>query len=440
MPKIPSFFFSHARQDRETPGNYLRRFFDDLEIKLAQWVGINLEEKRIGTIDARVPQSTNWDEELSRSLERDNAFVAILTPLYINRENCGKELSAFLLRSPGLGIDANGALTGVQNVVPIRWLPENAYAANTGKDSLIPPILRLIEDTPADPGRDAERTQAIERYRKKGMERCVDSKHYLEILDLFVEGIRSFPDLPPGSAVSFGTAKNAFNYDWQGHFAAVGVPPAVISPPPPSTTVVTPRALASVVAFYITRRPYASDPSTVDYADQLISESNAAAAVDPVLSALLADVRAAGVAERLTVFHAASNPILPVDPESLLVRLASLSEQRVLTALVVDPAVWPASGDTRAAAAVEQIIRSERWIGPVILPTFAAPSVDVDQLAAGHSLSPRLVVLPEASESRIGVLRRTFVDARGRVLRMSTGQVPQAERVPVLKGVGAEHI
>ncbi len=45
MAEVPTFFFSHARQDRETPGNYLRRFFDDLEIKLAQWAGISLQEE-----------------------------------------------------------------------------------------------------------------------------------------------------------------------------------------------------------------------------------------------------------------------------------------------------------------------------------------------------------------------------------------------------------
>ncbi len=57
MANAPTFFFSHARQDRETPGKYLRRFFDDLEIKPAQWAGVSLDEKRLGTIDARVHRS-----------------------------------------------------------------------------------------------------------------------------------------------------------------------------------------------------------------------------------------------------------------------------------------------------------------------------------------------------------------------------------------------
>lgn len=441
MAEVPSFFFSHARQDRETPGNYLRCFFDDLEIKLAQWAGVNLEDRRLGTIDARVPQGDNWDSDLSRGLRNDKTFVAILTPLYFNRPNCGKELGVFLLRDPGLGIDRNGALTGVRNVMPIRWLPDNAYAANTGKDSLIPPILRLIEDTPADDGRDAERTQAIERYRKKGMEKCVKVEpHYGELLDLFVARIRDLPTLPPASEVSFATANDAFKYDWVGHFRFAGAPVAPPSTPPLPVAPVVPRALASIVAFYVTRRPFTPDSNAVDFADQLVAEAlpGAPAPADPVFNALLADVRAAGVAEGFTVFHAAANPVVPASPEPLLARLASLSESRVLTALLVDPAVWPGPPADAPAAAVENIIRSGSWTGPVLLPTLDARAVNVDEVVAACSLPQRLVALPPASEARVAALRRAFVDARGRVLRMSTDQAPDAERVPVLKGVGAE--
>ena len=70
MAEVPTFFFSHARQDRDTPGKYLRYFFDDLEIKLAQWTGVDLQERRLGTIDARVPQGDNWDPDLSGGLAR----------------------------------------------------------------------------------------------------------------------------------------------------------------------------------------------------------------------------------------------------------------------------------------------------------------------------------------------------------------------------------
>jgi hypothetical protein len=438
MAPVPSFFFSHARQDREVaPGNYLRRFFDDLESKLAQWTGVDLKVRRLGTIDARVRHGADWDTDLSRGLRSDNTFVAILTPLYFNRPNCGKELSVFLLRSPELGVDQGGALTGARNVMLVRWLPESAYTTNTSKNSLIPLILRRIEDTPPDEGGDQERTQAIERYCKKGMEKCVAVQpYYGELLDLFVASIRDMPDLPPlGSAVSFATANDAFKFDWAGYLGSVSLPAA-----PPSTPAVAPRALGSIVAFYVTHRSFTRDPNTVDFADSLIAEtlSSEAPSADPAFGALLADVRAAGVAEGFSVFHAVDNPIVPTSPERLLGRLASLSKSRVLTALVVEPTVWPGAAADGEATSVEQIIRSSDWTGPVLLPILDAPTLDVDKLVAERGLPSRLIALPQASEARVAALRRAFVDARGRVLRTSTELSPEAEHVPALKGVGAE--
>jgi hypothetical protein len=443
MASLPTFFFSHARQDRETPGKYLNCFFEDLEIKLAQWAGVNLKEKRLGTIDARVRHGEDWDQDLSRGLGSNRVFVAILTPLYFNRPSCGKELAVFLLRSPDLDIDQNGALKGARNVMSVRWLPDNAYAANAEKNALIPPILRLIEDTPGDDGRDPDRTQAIERYQKKGMEKCVKREpEYGELLDLFVERIRELPDLPSTPDVSFATAQDAFKYDWRKHFAVKGAPVAPGRPAPPAhpvaaTPPVVPQALSSVVAFYVTHRRFTPDPIAVDFADQLVAESRsgAAASVDPSLTELLADVRAAGVAEGLTVFHAAANPAVPDRSKPLLDRLIALSAAHILTFVVVDPDVWPGVAGEAGAAAVEEIIRSPSWMGLVLIPTMAL-ATDIDDIAARLGLPPRLVVLPQASELRVSALQRAFVDARGRVLIGSSGSSPGAERVPLLKGVG----
>jgi hypothetical protein len=443
MADPPTFFFSHARQDRETPGKYLRSFFDDLEIKLAQWSAVSLAEQRLGTFDARVPQGENWDANLSRGLSNDSCLVAILTPLYFNRPNCGKELAVFLFRCPGLSIDTNGALTGVRNIMLIRWLPENAYAANTGKDTLIPPILRLIEDTPADDGQDEERTKAIERYRKKGMEKCVKVEpHYGELLDLFVARIRGLAELPPAVNVSFATAEDAFKYDWVNHFNSAG---AAIVPQPASAStaaLVAPRPLASVVVFYITRRTFTPDRNGVYFADQLIAEPlpGVPAATDPALAALLADVREAGVAEGFTVFHAAADPVVPANAETLIARLASLSESFVMTALVIDPNVWPgASASASGADAVGQIVRSSMWTGAVLLPSLDAESIDVGKLVKTLDLPPRLVALPRSSEDRLVMLRQSFVDTRGRLLRTTCADSATAmESLPLLRGVGAE--
>lgn len=80
---------------------------------------------------------------------------------------------AFLQRSPGLGINQKGALTGVKNVVMIRWRPEYFYADLGVKDSRIPAFLRRIQDAPANKERDEVIDRAIKRYQKTGMESCV---------------------------------------------------------------------------------------------------------------------------------------------------------------------------------------------------------------------------------------------------------------------------
>jgi hypothetical protein len=252
LPNRPTFFFSYARQDREVPGGRLTRFFEDLESRLAGWVGAVLDDRqRLGTIDLRVPHGDNWDGALSRALALNKVFIAVITPLYFNRPNCGKEFSVFVLRNPNLGIDTNGSLTGVANVLLIRWYPETAYCGNGDKDSLIPPILRLIEDAPAMRPRDVDRQKAIERYRKKGMEKCVkpDRTYYGELLDAITESIANMHDLPQAKfPVSFATAYNAFSFDWRKHLSNAGV--AISNAQLPiSNGQVLPRPLGSVLVF-----------------------------------------------------------------------------------------------------------------------------------------------------------------------------------------------
>jgi len=442
--ETPTFFFSHARQDRETPGKYLPRFFKDLEVKVAQFAAIDLKERRLGTIDTRIEQGENWDANLSLALENDNVFVAIFTPLYFNRQNCAKELGVFLLRSPNLGIDANGALTGVKNLVPIRWLPEYAYSLNTSRDSLIPGILRLIEDTPADNGADAGQTAAIERYRRSGMEACVISEpDYTNLLNLFAARIRDMASLklPPASDVSFPAAIDAFRYDWNSHFASISAVPGVFPSP---VKPLEPRPLSSIVAFYVTSYPLETDSSNVDFADTLVAETadGSSGIQDLSFRSLLTDFRAAGVAEGLNVFHAAAIPAVPDSPEALLARLKALSKSQVLTALVVDRTVWPGSvvGAGAAAAAIESLIRSPDWVGPVFLcPTDATP-LNVSELVAAHGLPARVVALPQASKARVALLRRAFIEARGQMLRTKSELLPEAESLPMLKGAGGAEV
>ncbi len=449
MPdNVPTFFFSHSRQDRETTGSettesHLERFFRNLKEKVANYSGVDHKTIRIGTIDLKVRQGADWDRDLSDPLSTDKVFVAILSPTYFNRENCGKELFAFVQRSPNIGIDINGALTDIENVLPIRWYYEEVYSVNTQKDALIPPILRRINYVPADDGNDPERTAAIERYRKKGMQRCVAVEpHYEELLHLFALRIRELDDLPSAGSISFATLCNAFACDWRTYLASKGKRVDEVPLPASLPEQIGLRTLESVVAFYVTNRSFEPDPTAVDFADQLIAESPVGepAGTDSMLATLLADVRVAGVEEGLTVFHAAANPVVPDSPEPLLDRLASLSASGVLAALVVDPTVWPATAaNPQAADAVERIIRSNEWTGPVLLPSLDTAAIDLDGLATRLGLTRRIVELPQESEARVDVLRRAFVDERGYIWRMSsTGLAPDAEPPPGLKGVSPE--
>jgi hypothetical protein len=416
----PTFFFSHARQDRETPGNYLRQFFQDLEKKVAQLAGIDLKsEGMLGAVDLRIGQGEDWDDKLAAALQTDKAFLAILTPLYFNRPNCGKELGAFLLRSPNLSIDSNGALTGVLNVIPIRWLPEYVYAGSAGPNSLIPAILRRIEDTPQDTGEDPARSEAIQAYRLRGMEGCVSGRHYIDLLNLIAARIRDLGGLGRGPAITFATATDAFRHDWVAHFQQPA--PAVASVAPVQAPDLQP--LASVVVFYVTSRPVLTLPTKAPYAERLIADTPAAgASADPAFSALLADVKAAATAEGLSLIHA-----LPFsNPDRAIQQLAALSDDKVLTAVIIDP-------DSRypPPEAVQTLIRSTRWAGPVLLESAPATSA----ATSFAELSARMSILPQLSADRIIALRSAFLLARGAALRRTVAQPSEAAGIPVLTSV-----
>jgi hypothetical protein len=434
MADFPTFFFSHARQDR---GRYLLQFFEDLEKKLARWTGINLEiDQHLGTIDNRIPHSDDWDENLSHGLSSDNTFIAILSPTYFGRLNCGKELSVFLLRSSKLGIDRNGSLTGVENVMPIRWYPEVTYAADGIKDHLIPEILRLIEDAPAARAGDPERNRAIEKYRKKGMERCVRrGNYYDELLDAFVEAIRDMEKLASRPIVRFADAFDAFNYDWFRHFK--------VSPPagqPAAVRTDAPTPLTSIVAFYVTGRPLNRYAFPVDFADYLIAEPiKGESTTDPTLSALFADIRKAGVAEGFSVYHAASDPAVPSDPTRLLTYLVRLSQARICPILVVDPAVEVYGSETPERKALNKILSSPDWTGVVVSPTLDGNVPKIADLITASEMKTPVLAIPENSEERVAELSRAFF--RLRVLSTtSTNGTSEGEKPPTLQGPRADNI
>jgi hypothetical protein len=438
---VPTFFFSHTRQDKDAANAKLIRFFEDLEVEVAAWCQFVLTDNdRLGSMDPRIPQGENWDNVLSRGLSSDKVFVAVYTPLYFVRPYCGKELFVFLMRSPNLGIDTNGALTGVCNVLPIRWMPEDAYAINGGTESIIPPFLRLVQDGPEDLGHDAERTNAIQKYRKKGMRSCVNpgTSYYAKLLELFAKRIRDTGEVSPGGNFTFATAENAFMYDWLNHFAPPNASPSAPSEPSGTPEPANPIPLKSVVMFHITRRLFSRDPHRVDFADQLISETSPGAndQTDGKLQELLSDVRIAGVCEGFSTFNAAANPVVPTNPDGILRQLGSLSKSGVVTVLTVDPDVLLDASLRNGEDAVGQIITSTEWTGPVLIPTL--DDTRVNDHVAKLNLPQWVVRLSSDSEKRSNELRRIFVNARGRAMRSNMGVAHLAEQMPALVGVSAK--
>lgn len=110
----------------------------------------------------------------------------------------------------------------------------------------------------------------------------------------------------------------------------------------------------------------------------------------------------------------------------------------MLTALIIDPSIWPGTSVDVVAVGIEQIIRSSAWVGPVLVPTIEAPAIGISELVSARGLPARIAVLPLESEARVAALRRAFIAARGDLLRNGTSPIPNAERLPILTGVTIE--
>lgn len=431
MTNIPTFFFSHARQDREeAPEKFLVKFFEDLEKYVAGLEGLVLPT---GVLDSRVKQGYDWNTELSAGLAKSRVFVAILTPLYFKRPNCGKELAVFLLRNPALKIAADGALADAASVLPILW-----YAQ---KDTLVPKLIDNISNVPGltpDEEKDPETIAAVDRYKRKGMARCVDSEPaYTELLTKFARTIRDMQSLPaPAQEVSFATAKDAFSYDWKAHFANLNKP-AVASAPAAAVANAAPSEptpLMSVVVYYITARNWVADTAQVTYADELIVEPlpGAATPMDAELLTLLSDFRAAGAVENITTYGAGLNPPVPTAPTTLLAGLKSLSLAGVPTIVVIDSAVWPGAQQATNNA-IDTVLRSADWSGVALLVNLKGARPDVATVIATRNLPPRLFGLGASSAERVNDLRQVLVESRGRAMRAGSDQSAGSEALPLLK-------
>lgn len=425
---IPTFFFSYARQDNEkSPGRYLEQFFTDLENELAAYAGHDLAQEPLGTIDTRIDHGADWDEDLAQALAERRSFVMIETPLYYKRNACGKELGVFLARSDELGIDTEGSLTGVRNVLRIRWMDEEAYGSAADRAARVPMILRRIQFSLPKRRDDKVLNEAIDYYVRKGMGRCISGPYYPELLSAFAKAIRDMEALPPGTPTGFAQARNAFSFDWNGFF---DIDPPIPAAPAAAAAAPAPQALTSVVAFHLSHAPLVAAAGTVDFADRLIDEQATGALAKPQLAELTAELRLAAGAENLQLFNAA--PDQPLDPVRLGDQLAALAARGVVALLIVD-AAWLAADN---GAMLRELGKAPGWTGPVIVA--AAGSDDPAPLlpADGPFAVPGATLLPSGRDQRVFELRRIIVEARGRVMA-TLAKASGSASLPLLGGAGS---
>lgn len=403
---LPTFFFSHARIDRDGH-RYLDHFFEDIEQRVAQLSGKGV--RVLGTIDRRIEQATNWDANLSGHLAADHCLVAIYSPTFFNREDCGKELYVFLLRHPEVGIDPNGALTGITNVLAIRWESEQSYQHRPMADGRIPTFLALIQDTPADPGGDRIRSNAISRYRRKGMRACVRSPGYNELLDLFANRLIDMEQIPRAEPLpSFATAKNAFTHDWRAHFQApAGTLQASIE------DISQPQPYSSMVVLYWTKRSVSAGfaiPNQMEGHELPIANAEG----DRELEQLVSAVTEAAVRSALVPFHAVVsgwNAISSI--------LENCRAQNILTILAVDSLVWPnvQRGGTGEGRDPADLLKGK--FGPDVL---IAPAMGSGAVA------------PTADDINVPMMERLMRDANRRLIQSVDRTPPDgADPMPVLR-------
>jgi hypothetical protein len=440
----PTFFFSYARSDEEVPSLKLSQFFEDLQKTLVQRTAGLPPGIRLGTHDRRVAQGADWDDELSRGLKTNKALVAVATQPYFSSKNCGKEIAVFARRHPAARLDGDGALRHASNILHIRWLDDGGYALNRVKDAALHPLLRKVTWTPAEDGRSA-RTKAINRYRDKGMELCVKPArdYYVELLRAFADSVKNMPDLPEATfPVAWNSIQSAFEAGWgdvdREHSDGASAEAVPLAP-------VTPSGPADATVVYITRRALFLDPRAPAFADRLVDEpswrrSLVPDAAEPFLAVLQA-VQQAMLLEHLSGFHCACEPQVPARSDALIDQLAALTERNVLVALAIEPAIWlgeNVSDETRTV--LDDIVKSERWGGPVILPTLRddVRTAGFAARLAEKNVPRSITVLSGNIDGTIAALRSAFVRERGRIMQTSRSTViADDERLPLLRGPGS---
>lgn len=115
---MPSyFFFSYARED--DIGGRLQTFYSDLRQEIMSRTGCTAAEATFFDQDQK--RGVEWTVNITTALAQSRTIVCLYSPIYFQREFCGKEFQVFLNRRNKYKEQHPGSIP--TNIIPVRWLP-----------------------------------------------------------------------------------------------------------------------------------------------------------------------------------------------------------------------------------------------------------------------------------------------------------------------------
>lgn len=404
----------------------MREFYDGLARRVARAAYPPRAPDDVSTLDILTKFGDDWQTHLGNALAASNVLIAVISPPYFSRPDCGREFGGFILRSPNLGIDAQGQLTGVNNVFLIRWMESGFYNRPDQKDGRIPSFIRRINDAlpaPANANADPELAEAVRNYRQFGMELCVDKPYYKRLLNALVLAIVNATPLQPAAPQNWDDLIDAFRHDWGAHFNAAQAQPPELVPVEP---------LTSAVIVYVTGRSFQISPASAQFAARLIAAPVPdGTGTDPELGSLILDMQAAASPEILQALACVGEPVIPAVAAPMIELLADLSLRRVLPLLVIDAGTLIG----QALPVLREIVDSEVWTGPVLIPTFPGTPADADQFL--DSRQRPVYMLPGARDARRTIVTSILLNLRRQVTAAARLEQPvSGDPMPLLRGPG----
>jgi len=128
MPDGFYFFFSYASANhanakwefRGTTGNYLDEFFDALTREVNDVAGPR-PALAIYRDRERIKLGEYWGLDLVEGLQKSRVLLALISPHYIESQNCGRELGFFYRRLREFAKAAGGGVPPPPRILPVFW-------------------------------------------------------------------------------------------------------------------------------------------------------------------------------------------------------------------------------------------------------------------------------------------------------------------------------